>query len=62
MFYGLFVWFDGFASVWVNFHLLVLLSMSTRGMFSYLWNAFYGSLYHKFRVSKIFERKNIKWP
>jgi len=28
--------FDGFASVWVDFRLLVLLSLSTRGMFSYL--------------------------
>jgi len=28
--------FDGFASVWVDFRLLVLLSLSTRDMFSYL--------------------------
>jgi len=36
MFYGVFVWFDGFASVLVDFRLLVLLSLSTRGMFPYL--------------------------
>ena len=46
--------------VWVNFCSLVLPSLSTRGMFSYL--SMLGMFfYHRFRVSKIFERKNFKW-
>jgi len=42
----------------------VLFSLSTRGMFSYLCmlEMFSGCLYHRFRVSKVFGRKNFKWP
>jgi len=48
--------------VWVDFRLLVLLSLSTRDMVSYLCmlGMLSGCLYHRFRVSKIFGRKNFK--
>jgi len=48
--------------VWIDFRSLVLFSLSTRGMFSYLcmlW-MFSGCLYHRFRVSKFFGQKNFK--
>ena len=50
--------------VWVDFCSLVLLSLSTRGMFSYLCmlGMLSGCLYHRFRISKFFGRKNFKWP
>jgi len=50
--------------VWVDFRSLVLFSLSTRGIFSYLCmlGMLSGYLYHKFRVSKFFGRKNFKWP
>jgi len=42
--------------VWVDFCSLVLFSLSTRGMFSYLCmlRMPFGCLYHRFRVSKFF--------
>ena len=48
--------------VWVDFHSLVLFSLSTRGMFSYLCmlGMLSGRVYHRFRVSKFFGRKNFK--
>jgi len=50
--------------VWVDFRSLVLLSLSTRGMFSYLCmlGMLSRCLYHRFWVQKIFGRKNFKWP
>jgi len=46
-----------------DFRSLVLFSLSTRGMFSYLYmlRMLFGCLYHRFRVSKFFGRKNFKW-
>ena len=48
--------------VWVDFRSLVLLSLSTRGMLSYLYmlEMLSGCLYHRFWVQKIFGRKNFK--
>jgi len=48
--------------VWVNLCSLVLLSLSTRGMFSYLCMLvkLSGCLYHRFWISNIFGRKNFK--
>jgi len=45
-----------------HFRLLVLFSLSTRGMFSYLCmlGMLSGCLYHRFRVSKFFGLKNFK--
>jgi len=45
--------------VWVDLHSLVLLSLSTRGMFSYLCmlGMLFGCLYQRFWVSKIFTEK-----
>ena len=45
--------------VWVDFCSLVLLSLSTRGMFSYLcmFEMLFGCLYHRFRVSKFLDEK-----
>jgi len=42
--------------VWIDFRSLVLFSLSTRGMFSYLCmlGMLSGCLYHRFRVSKFF--------
>ena len=49
--------------VWVDFRSLVLFSLSTRGMSSYLCmlGMLSGCVYHRFRVLKIFGRKNFKW-
>jgi len=54
-----FVWVD---FVWVEFCSLVLLSLCTRGRFSYIciFGMLYGCLYHRFRVPKIFGWKNFK--